>query len=405
MIHLEPHGADVLVGTGPQYPWGGLYGGQIVAQALRAAAATVEPTFLPHSLRAYFIRAGDHLEPVRYEVDRIRNGRSFCTRRVVARQAIGAILNLEASFHVGESSPSVQTIHLEPGTPEPDGLVERFVDAGVRAPLRAGYRRQPGRARCWFRMRHPVGDDPLLHATALAYMSDDLPTDAVARAMRLERDAFDAGWFSVSLDHTVWFHRPLRADEWHLQDFTCHGFNDSRGLAIGHVFDAGRRPRGDHRPRGAPPPSAVVAVNGRGARRRHLREPHREHPQGEPPPGRRARGARPHGRGVPDDRGRLPGATRGRPRRDRGLDRRAVLRRPATGPGRSASGPAGPQAASGRCASSPTPSTRARPSTSSVAIVEGLGATVEGGMTIRRDKISAGVADLAARIDANVLTG
>ena len=98
MFELQCHGADTYVGEGPAYPWGGLYGGQIVAQALRAAAATVPNELSPHSLRAYFIRRGDDHDPVRYAVDRIRYGRSFATRRVVARQAVGAILNLEASF-------------------------------------------------------------------------------------------------------------------------------------------------------------------------------------------------------------------------------------------------------------------------------------------------------------------
>lgn len=98
ILELADHGPDVYVGIGPQYPWGGLYGGQIVAQALMAASSTVSDELPVHSLRAYFIRRGDHDEPVRYEVDRIRDGRSFVTRRVVARQAVGAILNLEASF-------------------------------------------------------------------------------------------------------------------------------------------------------------------------------------------------------------------------------------------------------------------------------------------------------------------
>jgi acyl-CoA thioesterase-2 len=93
MFSLESHGPDTYVGQGPRYPWGGLYGGQVVAQALRAATSTVDDPFEPHSIRAYFIRRGDHTEPVRYEVDRIRNGRTFATRRVVARQAVGAILN------------------------------------------------------------------------------------------------------------------------------------------------------------------------------------------------------------------------------------------------------------------------------------------------------------------------
>lgn len=235
MIHLEPHGPDVFVGAGPRYPWGGLYGGQIVAQALQAAAATVDDGYAPHSLRAYFIRAGDHHEPVRYEVDRIRNGRSFCTRRVVARQAVGAILNLEASFHVHEDSRGIQTVHMEPSTPSPDGLLDDSWTPAFERRFVPGTDAS-GRTFCWFRMKEPVGDDPTLHVAALAYISDDLPTDAVVRAMGLGQDDFYAGWFSVSLDHTIWFHRPIQIDEWHLQDFSCHGVSGGRGLAIGHVF-------------------------------------------------------------------------------------------------------------------------------------------------------------------------
>ena len=121
MFQLTPHGADTYVGIGPRYPWGGLYGGQIVAQALRAAALRSEDGFVPHSIRAYFIRPGDPTEPVRYEVDRIRNGRSFLTRRVVARQAIGAILNAECSFQRPSESVEVQTIDMPEVSP-PDGL-------------------------------------------------------------------------------------------------------------------------------------------------------------------------------------------------------------------------------------------------------------------------------------------
>jgi acyl-CoA thioesterase-2 len=100
-----------------------LYGGQIVAQALRAAAISVDSELEPHSIRAYFIRRGDHSEPVRYEVDRIRNGRSFATRRVVARQAIGAILNAESSFQRPERAAAVQTVMM-PEVPEPDDLAQ-----------------------------------------------------------------------------------------------------------------------------------------------------------------------------------------------------------------------------------------------------------------------------------------
>src|SRR6478736_7367047 len=121
MLTLEPHGPDVWVGTGPRYPWGGLYGGQIVAQARRAALLTVEPQYRVHSLHAYFIRRGDHEEPIRFEVDRIRNGRSFVTRSVVARQPIGAILNMSASFQVDEHAPDMQTA-VPPDAPRPQDL-------------------------------------------------------------------------------------------------------------------------------------------------------------------------------------------------------------------------------------------------------------------------------------------
>ena len=119
MMALEPHGTDTYVGTGPAYPWGGLYGGQIVAQALRAAGHTVEDRFLPHSLHAYFIRPGDHTEPIRFEVDRLRNGRSFVTRQVVARQSNGAILTMIGSFQTPEESPDVQAATM-PDVPGPD---------------------------------------------------------------------------------------------------------------------------------------------------------------------------------------------------------------------------------------------------------------------------------------------
>src|SRR4029078_4981781 len=114
LFDLAPHGADTFVGIGPKYPWGGLYGGQIVAQALRAALLTVEPQFRVHSLHAYFIRRGDHEEPIRFEVDRIRNGRSFVTRSGIARQAVGAILNMSASFQVDEPAPDKQIAEPPP---------------------------------------------------------------------------------------------------------------------------------------------------------------------------------------------------------------------------------------------------------------------------------------------------
>lgn len=246
ILDLADHGPDVFVGIGPKYPWGGLYGGQIVAQGLRAAARTVEdPELHVHSLRAYFIRRGDQSEPVRYEVDRIRNGRSFCTRRVVARQAVGAILNLEASFQRPERSEDIESVALPPDLPGPDDLVpdswsQVFDRAFVPSDrLAATGRDGSGRAAAWLRIAQDLPDDPIVQAAGLAYLSDDLPTDAVVRAHPVRREPDEVlhrVLFTASLDHTIWFHRPFRADEWQLHDFTCLTFVGGRGLSVGHVF-------------------------------------------------------------------------------------------------------------------------------------------------------------------------
>lgn len=237
MLDLEPHGPDTWVGRGPRYPWGGLYGGQIVAQALRAAAATVEPQYRVHSLHAYFIRRGDHAEPVRYEVDRTRNGRSFVTRTVTARQAVGAILSMSASFQVDEEAPERQAADL-PEVPAPEALPQdSWTTMFDRAVVPA--HDLVGRARGWLRSNGDLGDDPVLHACALAYMSDDFPTDAVV-ALHPDRpgpdDPEQHPFVAFSLDHAIWFHRPVRADEWHLTAMICHGIISSRGLTVGHVF-------------------------------------------------------------------------------------------------------------------------------------------------------------------------
>ncbi|HKH04334.1 MAG TPA: acyl-CoA thioesterase domain-containing protein [Acidimicrobiales bacterium] len=236
LMTLEPYGADGWLGTGPNYPWGGLYGGQIVAQGLRAAAATVDPSFRPHSLHASFLRSGADGEETLYEVDRVRDGRSFCNRTVIARQAAGRILTMTASFHIDEPSAEVQVVGRPP-VPHPDDLPASrwspFFDRRI-APSSA-----PGTVIAWMRVDEALPDDLVEHACALAYETDDLPTDAVV-ALHPDRgrdDEFHGRFFSASLDHTVWFHRPLRVDEWHLHAFECHGLTGSRGVAIGHVFD------------------------------------------------------------------------------------------------------------------------------------------------------------------------
>ncbi len=237
MMALEPHGPDTFVASGPQYPWGGLYGGQIVAQALRAASLTVDPGYHLHSLHAYFIRLGDAAEPIRLEVDRIRNGRTFLTRRVVARQSVGAILNMSSSFHTPEAGAEVQTEEI-PHVPAPEQLEPNSWSPLIeRRVLRDDI--GPGRVGAWMRLAEDLGDDPLLNACALAYLSDDLPTDAVVARHpdRPPRNAAERRFWSASLDHAIWFRRPIRADEWQLHDFTCRGLVGSRGLSIGSIFD------------------------------------------------------------------------------------------------------------------------------------------------------------------------
>ncbi|MET0340280.1 MAG: acyl-CoA thioesterase domain-containing protein [Polyangiales bacterium] len=233
LLNLEPHGPDTWVGTGPTYPWGGLYGGQIVAQALMAASHSVPEEFAVHSVHAYFIRRGDAAAPIRFEVDRIRDGRTFFTRRVVARQSTGAILNMSASFHLHEQGIEASP-QRAPEAPAPETLTS---DSWTPALDRRQVPREPnsGRGSAWFRIADEIGDAPIRHACALAYASDDLPMDAVI-ASHPEGAISLKNYFATSLDHAIWFHRPLRVEHWHIYEFSVHFLGGSRGLTIGHIF-------------------------------------------------------------------------------------------------------------------------------------------------------------------------
>lgn len=235
-LELEPHGVDTFVGVSPDYPWGRIYGGLVVAQALTAATRTVDPDHHVHSLHAYFILGGAPREPVRYEVDRIRNGRSFSTRRVVARQSSGAILNLASSFQRIEDGPVVQGIP-RPDAPDPDDVAASQWEAGF------DYREvdpppEPGRSLAWARYTAPIDDDPRAHAAALAYLSDANPMDAIfgRHPVTVDQGEWHETFVSASLDHVVWFHRPVRADEWLLFDMRSPFVGGSRGVARGEVF-------------------------------------------------------------------------------------------------------------------------------------------------------------------------
>jgi acyl-CoA thioesterase-2 len=238
IFDLEPHGPDTYLGESPQYPWGRIYGGLVVAQALWSATQTVQVEHHVHSLHAYFILGGELGEPVRYEVDRVRNGRSFSTRRVVARQSGGAILTLECSFQVHEPGPDSQSAPF-PKVPHPDAL-KPLIDAGLDVRTVPGLRSPPG-ATVWTHMPIPLGDDARLHACALAYLSDVDAIGAIAASYPgplPPHGAWNEAFMSASLDHSLWFHRFVSADDWLLLDMSGQGIIGSRGLATGLIFSA-----------------------------------------------------------------------------------------------------------------------------------------------------------------------
>ncbi len=240
VFELEHHGPDVWLGESPAYHWGRIFGGLVIAQALWAATQTVAEEHAIHSLHGYFILGGDPKEPVRYEVDRIRNGRSFSTRRVLARQSSGAIFAMSCSFQRFEEGIETQTADFPINVPAPADVAWAKEGSGVDRfdiPLEHG----TPRSMIWCRYPLAVPDDPRAHACALAYMSDTNPMDAVAASHPNgipPSDQWNDTYMSASLDHAMWFHRPARADDWLLFDLDGHGIIRTRGLSTGHVFTA-----------------------------------------------------------------------------------------------------------------------------------------------------------------------
>jgi acyl-CoA thioesterase-2 len=235
LLSLEQVKPDAYLGAGPVLGWGRIYGGQVVAQALRAAGLTVGDHLRAQSLHAYFVRAGDEGQPVLYEVDRVRDSGSFATRQVVAYQARGAVLNLIASFHRPEDSIDLPAVSAPSGVPAPETLAATPTDLHFE-------RRHVSRSADpepydlgWIRVPEPLGDDPMMHACAFTYCSDEYPLGTALGAHPVVPD-----WdrvFTASLDHAIWFHRPLRADEWLLYELRGGGVADGRGLAFARVFD------------------------------------------------------------------------------------------------------------------------------------------------------------------------
>ena len=237
LLRLDPLKPDAWLGTGPDLGWGRIYGGQIVAQALRAATLTVPDDRRVHSLHAYFIRPGHERQSVLFEVERLRDGRSFSTRQVVAYQSAGAILNLIASFHDTETDAADTGSWPMPTDAQPaDTLPSEPTD--LLMDHRIVRRSTPGGdgALVWLRALGDLGDDPAVHACALAYLSDEDPL-GVAVADHPQAGQWDT-MMAASLDHAVWFHRPVRADAWLLFSLTGHGMANARGLAVARVHTA-----------------------------------------------------------------------------------------------------------------------------------------------------------------------
>lgn len=260
LLDLEQVDGDRYRGRVPQVGRSRVFGGLVVAQALVAATRTVEGR-VPHSLHAYFILPGDPSAPIEYKVERVRDGRSFTTRRCVAVQAGRPIFDLFASFHADEEGLDHQLDM--PAAPDPDTLPDeaevqaRFGDllpaglkqwfAGERAievrPCDLGRYAKSTEARpeqrVWIRAKERLPDDPAVHRAVLAYFSDLTLIDVTLAAHG--RSLFEPEFSVASLDHALWFHRPFRADEWLLYAQDSPSTSGARGLARGLLFDrAGR---------------------------------------------------------------------------------------------------------------------------------------------------------------------
>ncbi|MGY0486411.1 acyl-CoA thioesterase [Streptomyces sp. WG-D5] len=260
LLDLEQIEEDIFRGQSRSSVVPRVFGGQVAAQALVAAGRTVPADRHAHSLHAYFLVAGDPGAPIVYTVDRIRDGRSFTTRRVVAVQHGQPIFHLSASFQTYEDGLEHQADM--PAAPDPESLptaeemLPRYVD-GVLAPdvvqrlLEAREAvdlryvdappfafvgdPQPPRSQVWFRTRGKLADDPLLHVCLATYVSDMTLLDSVLLAHGR------GGWavgdvVGASLDHAMWFHRPFRADEWLLYDQESPSTSGGRGLGQARIY-------------------------------------------------------------------------------------------------------------------------------------------------------------------------
>jgi acyl-CoA thioesterase-2 len=255
-LDLERLDRDLFRGFSPDDGRPRVYGGQVAAQALVAAVRTVEDR-VAHSLHSYFLRPGDPKVPIIYEVDRIRDGRSFATRRVVAIQNGEAIFNMAASFQIEEDGYDYQEPMPEAAPPESVPSTEELIAAAAEETKDPIFRfldrlerpilihdldptdpRNPEKRdephMVWFRAKGELPDEPLLHQCVLAYASDMTLLGASLRHHALTW--FDQTLQVASLDHALWFHRPFRADEWLLYVTESPSTSGARGLNFGRIY-------------------------------------------------------------------------------------------------------------------------------------------------------------------------
>jgi acyl-CoA thioesterase-2 len=258
LLDLEQIEVNLFRGRQPDTALQRVFGGQVAAQALVAAGRTVDDDLFVHSLHAYFILPGDTAVPIVYDVERVRDGRSFGTRRVVARQHGRSIFYASTSFHRREEGFDHQDVM--PSTPVPEAcprlgdLYERVtgrsaaewerewaaIDVRYAGNSRPGGEiddpAHPAAARLWLRTAGALSDDPELHSCVLTYASDLTLLGATLVPHGKVLGTPDVQ--TASIDHAMWFHRPFRADEWLLYDQLSPSASGGRGLAIGRVFTA-----------------------------------------------------------------------------------------------------------------------------------------------------------------------
>jgi acyl-CoA thioesterase-2 len=254
LLSLETIEENLFRGQSQDLGWGIVFGGQVLGQALSAAARTVPPERHVHSLHAYFLLPGDVHKPIVYDVDRIRDGSSFTTRRVVAIQSGRPIFNMSASFH--KSEPGFEHHEPMPDVPPPETLKteqQLAAEAGLPPELyeRAIAKRpfeirpveaidptrprpRPPRRVDWLRTVSALPDSPSLHESLLAYISDHhfIGTALLPHGVSV----LTPGIQLASLDHVIWFHQPLRVDDWLLHVMESPVARGGRGLARGRFY-------------------------------------------------------------------------------------------------------------------------------------------------------------------------